>query len=157
MIFGVFDGLHQGHVSFLNQAKALGHKLIVVVAKDESVMRLKKHSPKFMLPERMTALLNHDADHVVIPGDDAEGGWEVVLKHRPHIVALGYDQRAMAEYLLQSLQSFPFACEVVTLKPHEPEKFKSSILNEYLPASTVKRDSPPTPLAVSRGELPMKD
>lgn len=131
MIFGVFDGLHDGHISFLKQAKELGDRLIVVVAKDESVMRLKNHAPKFMLSERMNTLSNHDSNHLVVPGDETEGGWEVVLKYQPHIVALGYDQRAMAEHLMKSLQLFPFVCEVVILKPHEPEKFKSSILNEY--------------------------
>lgn len=38
---GCFDLLHVGHVRYLQQAKALGHKLVVAVNSDASVSRLK--------------------------------------------------------------------------------------------------------------------
>ena len=38
---GVFDILHAGHVHFLNQARALGDRLIVAINTDESVRALK--------------------------------------------------------------------------------------------------------------------
>ncbi|MFK7914953.1 MAG: bifunctional D-glycero-beta-D-manno-heptose-7-phosphate kinase/D-glycero-beta-D-manno-heptose 1-phosphate adenylyltransferase HldE [Pseudomonadales bacterium] len=38
---GCFDILHAGHVSYLEEAKALGHRLIVAVNDDASVRRLK--------------------------------------------------------------------------------------------------------------------
>lgn len=38
---GCFDILHAGHVSYLEEAKALGHRLIVAVNNDASVTRLK--------------------------------------------------------------------------------------------------------------------
>ncbi|WP_418357493.1 bifunctional D-glycero-beta-D-manno-heptose-7-phosphate kinase/D-glycero-beta-D-manno-heptose 1-phosphate adenylyltransferase HldE [Shewanella basaltis] len=41
MTNGCFDILHAGHVSYLQQAKALGDRLIVAVNSDESVTRLK--------------------------------------------------------------------------------------------------------------------
>lgn len=128
MIFGVFDGLHDGHVSFLKQARELGDHLIVVVARDESVMRLKKHAPQFILSDRMEALLEMELAHHVVEGDDTEGGWEIVLKHRPKIIALGYDQNKMAEHLARAVSSFPFECDIVMLKPHRPEELHSSIL-----------------------------
>lgn len=39
---GVFDILHRGHVTYLEQAAALGHRLIVGVNSDASVKRLGK-------------------------------------------------------------------------------------------------------------------
>ena len=39
---GVFDILHRGHVSYLDQAAQLGASLIVAVNTDESVKRLGK-------------------------------------------------------------------------------------------------------------------
>lgn len=38
---GCFDILHQGHVSYLNQAKSLGDFLLVGINSDESVKKLK--------------------------------------------------------------------------------------------------------------------
>jgi FAD synthetase len=129
MVFGVFDGLHNGHCSFLDQARALGNHVIAVVARDESVMRLKNHAPQYSLAERVGALLNSELVDRVESGDEAEGEWGVILKHRPNIVALGYDQHAMAEHLMRALPNFPFACEVVMLEAYHPEKYHSSILN----------------------------
>jgi FAD synthetase len=129
MVFGVFDGLHDGHFSFLNQARALGTRLVAVVAQDECVMRLKKHYPRSPLSERMEALSNSGLVHAVTPGDQTEGGWEVILKHRPDIVALGYDQHAMREHLALALSSFRFACDLVVLKPHKPDECHCSLMN----------------------------
>ena len=50
MASGVFDILHTGHISYLEQAKALGDELYVVVASDNTV-RKNKHEP--ITPERM--------------------------------------------------------------------------------------------------------
>lgn len=44
MATGVFDLIHPGHISYLEQAKALGDELIVIVACDKTV-RSKKHEP----------------------------------------------------------------------------------------------------------------
>ena len=41
MTFGTFDGVHQGHENLLTQAKKLGNELIVVVAQDATVLKLK--------------------------------------------------------------------------------------------------------------------
>jgi len=54
---GVFDILHRGHVSYLDQAAALGASLIVGVNTDESVRRLHKG------PERP---LNSTADRLAV-------------------------------------------------------------------------------------------
>jgi D-beta-D-heptose 7-phosphate kinase/D-beta-D-heptose 1-phosphate adenosyltransferase len=42
MTNGCFDILHAGHIRYLEQAKALGHRLIVAVNSDDSVRRLNK-------------------------------------------------------------------------------------------------------------------
>jgi len=42
---GTFDYLHPGHESFLKQAAKLADELVVVVARDENVKRLKGRSP----------------------------------------------------------------------------------------------------------------
>lgn len=57
MTNGCFDLLHAGHVTYLQQAKALGDRLIVAVNSDDSVKRLKGETrPINSLQERMTVL-----------------------------------------------------------------------------------------------------
>lgn len=57
MTNGCFDLLHAGHVTYLQQARALGDRLIVAVNSDESVKRLKGETrPINSLQERMTVL-----------------------------------------------------------------------------------------------------
>jgi D-beta-D-heptose 7-phosphate kinase/D-beta-D-heptose 1-phosphate adenosyltransferase len=57
MTNGCFDLLHAGHVTYLEQAKALGDRLCVAVNSDASVKQLKGNSrPINSLQERMTVL-----------------------------------------------------------------------------------------------------
>lgn len=57
MTNGCFDILHAGHVSYLQQAKALGQRLIVAVNSDDSVKQLKGHGrPINPCDRRMTVL-----------------------------------------------------------------------------------------------------
>ena len=42
---GVFDIIHPGHISTLNAAKALGDVLVVVVATDNTAIKMKKRNP----------------------------------------------------------------------------------------------------------------
>ncbi|PPD42940.1 MAG: bifunctional heptose 7-phosphate kinase/heptose 1-phosphate adenyltransferase [Methylobacter sp.] len=57
MTNGCFDLLHAGHVTYLQQARALGDRLIVAVNSDASVKMLKGETrPINGLPQRMTVL-----------------------------------------------------------------------------------------------------
>ena len=57
MTNGCFDILHQGHVSYLENARKLGDRLIVAVNTDDSVKRLKGESrPINNLNARMAVL-----------------------------------------------------------------------------------------------------
>ena len=56
---GCFDILHRGHITYLNQAKALGDVLVVAVNTDESVQRLKGPTrPINSLEDRLQVLGN---------------------------------------------------------------------------------------------------
>ncbi len=91
MASGVFDIIHTGHVSYLEQAKALGDELIVVVASDETVRR-RKHEP--ITPEAMRLRIVQSLK----PVDEAmlglSGGdmYSILGKIDPDILVLGFDQ-----------------------------------------------------------------
>ena len=66
MTNGCFDILHAGHVHYLNQAAALGDRLIVAVNVDETVRALKGDDrPVNTLESRMTVLAGLAAQRVL--------------------------------------------------------------------------------------------
>ncbi|MCL1811829.1 MAG: FAD synthase [Methanomassiliicoccaceae archaeon] len=90
MASGVFDIIHTGHISYLQQAKALGDELIVVVACDDTV-RKNKHEP--ITPERMRVRIVDSLK----PVDKAILGREgdildIVKEMSPDVIVLGFDQ-----------------------------------------------------------------
>ncbi|HVN34673.1 MAG TPA: adenylyltransferase/cytidyltransferase family protein [Casimicrobiaceae bacterium] len=66
---GVFDVLHRGHVTYLDQARALGAALVVAVNSDESVRQLGKgpDRPLNTLEDRMAVLAALEAVDLVVP------------------------------------------------------------------------------------------
>jgi D-beta-D-heptose 7-phosphate kinase/D-beta-D-heptose 1-phosphate adenosyltransferase len=68
MTNGCFDVLHAGHVSYLEEAKSLGDRLIVAVNDDASVKRLKGDSrPINALEDRLLVLAGLAAVDWVVP------------------------------------------------------------------------------------------
>ena len=71
MTNGCFDILHAGHVSYLEQAKRLGNRLIVAVNADAAVRRLKgADRPVNPLAQRMRVLAGLTAVDWVVPFDE---------------------------------------------------------------------------------------
>ena len=72
MTGGCFDILHAGHVAYLEQAKRLGHRLIVAVNDDDSVSKLKGLGrPINNLANRMAVLAGLSVVDWVIPFSEA--------------------------------------------------------------------------------------
>ena len=90
MATGVFDLLHPGHLYFLEEAKALGDELVVVVARDQTARRLKKepYTPENIRREMVEAL--KPVDRAVL--GSTTDIYETVVRERPSIIALGFDQ-----------------------------------------------------------------
>jgi D-beta-D-heptose 7-phosphate kinase/D-beta-D-heptose 1-phosphate adenosyltransferase len=88
---GVFDILHRGHITYLEQAKALGDVLIVAINTDASVRRLKgPDRPVNSLEDRMHVLASlRPVDHVVAFGDDTSV--ELIRAVKPDVFVKGGD------------------------------------------------------------------
>ncbi|MDP3996740.1 MAG: adenylyltransferase/cytidyltransferase family protein [bacterium] len=116
LVFGTFDGLHEGHVFFLREAQKLGSKLIVSVAQDSSVVSLKNKVPRSPLPERMLAVEKRFPEAEIVSGDTSLGSWSAIKKFKPDVVALGYDQLKLKSALINSgPRPLP---EIVVIKKH---------------------------------------
>lgn len=123
MVFGVFDGLHEGHQFFLNSASGKCETLIVVVARDDVSLALKGRKPKHDFNERVRALVSFNSSFEVVQGDSTQGEWSALKKYQPTVVFLGHDQSAVADELMKIGIQFSF------IDSHHPEEFKSSLLH----------------------------
>lgn len=127
MGFGTFDALHPGHLFYLKQLRSLGDELIVVIARDSSVERIKGKAPHFDERARLKAVQAAGIADIVVLGNE-DDFFRVVREHDPDVLGFGYDQRVDTEEIRRH---FPRA-EVLRIAPHKPERFKSSIIKQQL-------------------------
>lgn len=119
---GTFDHLHKGHIDFLRQAKALGDELIVIVARDETVKRIKGFLPTHDERTRRNNVEGTGIPDLVVLGNLDTDLFQILEEIKPDIIALGYDQRVSEDELIER---FP-ECKVLRLSSFHPEKYKSS-------------------------------
>ena len=90
MATGAFDLLHMGHIYYLREAKKLGDILVVVVATDFTVRKL-KHDPITPQESRVNLIKELKmVDEVYLGHDDDM--YSIVQEIKPDIIALGFDQ-----------------------------------------------------------------
>lgn len=129
MAFGTFDYFHAGHENFLKQAKALGDILIVVVARDETVKNIKNRKANYPERRRLRDVLNcKHVDKAVLGNLDDK--YRVIKKHKPDILALGYDQFIFTYGLKQLFIKEKLNTEVIRMQAFKPEAFKSSVIRQ---------------------------
>ena len=129
MVFGTFDGLHPGHLNFFEQARSLAPDvfLIVSVARDANVKKIKGKLP-FLNEKKRAALIRKWklAHKVVLSGIKAH--IPHILKERPDIIALGYDQREYVQNLKKDLKNNGGTAKIVRLKPYKEKLYKNHLL-----------------------------
>lgn len=89
---GCFDILHRGHVTYLEQARALGESLVVGVNSDASARRLEKDSDRPINPleDRMAILAALESVSLVVPFDE-DTPLELIRQVRPDHLVKGGD------------------------------------------------------------------
>ena len=105
MAVGVFDLLHAGQLHYVEQAKRLGDKLVVVVAHDDTV-RNQKHEPitTHDLRCRMVAGLK-PVDRAVVGNPPTSPIFDILDDIKPDIIALGYDQKHSVDAIREGLDA----------------------------------------------------
>jgi rfaE bifunctional protein nucleotidyltransferase chain/domain len=89
---GCFDILHRGHVTYLEEARALGASLVVGLNSDASVRRLEKGTDRPINPleDRMAVLAALESVSLVVPFDD-DTPLELIKQVRPDHLVKGGD------------------------------------------------------------------
>jgi FAD synthetase len=129
MVFGTFDVLHQGHLDFFKQARKLSKNtfLIVSLARDINVKKIKGQKPQHNEKQRLTAVKKcFLVDRAVLGG--RKSYVPHIVKEKPQIIALGYDQTAYVKHLKQKLLKLGVKVKIRRLKAFKPGLYKSSLL-----------------------------
>ena len=122
LCFGTYDKFHPGHQWFLTEAKKLGNKLVVVIGRDQNVLKLKGHLPTQNEQERLAQVQQFSAvDEAMLGMEDFSRREEMIAKINPQIICLGYDQAPNFKSPSPNIQ-------VVRLNSFQPEIYKSSKL-----------------------------
>ena len=123
MVFGTFDILHPGHLFLFTEAKKLGNNLIVIVARDTTVQSIKKIEVENKEDVRLENIKNLNiADKIILGNTDDK--YQVIREEAPDVIALGYDQVAFTEKLVENFPNI----KIVRLPPYKENIYKSSKL-----------------------------
>jgi FAD synthetase len=134
---GAFTILHPGHVLYLEEAKKLGDKLIVIVARDTMVE--KRKNQRFVTEEQRLAVVKalKPVDDAIL-GDD-EDIYKPILRIRPDILALGKDQDFNEEELAEELRKRGLRTRVVRIQKYWMDGLHSS---RHIIARIREKDAP---------------
>lgn len=131
MVFGTFDGLHKGHISFFKQARNLTKDsfLIVSIARDKNVLRIKGRSTIKNEIQRLELIKKSNlADRVVLAGKNKY--LHHILKEKPDVIALGYDQKDYVKELKRDLKNKDILIKIKRMKPYKEKIYKNHLLNK---------------------------
>lgn len=126
---GVFDILHPGHLRFLEESKrrgGRGARLVVVVARDETVLDRKGRRP--ILPEnerRRLVQALRVVDSAVL-GHKKLDLLGVLQEVKPKIVTVGYDQNQIRQAVQKVIDKEKLPIGVVQIRKFGPTPLNSS-------------------------------
>ena len=127
---GVFDIIHPGHIYTLNAAKALGDILVVVVATDNTSVRMKKRKPLHSQKQRQELVESLSMVDLCLVGQE-DDMFKTVNRVRPQIIALGYDQAHQEKFIKDGCKRIELEASVARLQSPIPDSSSSKIQKEY--------------------------
>jgi cytidyltransferase-like protein len=127
---GVFDIIHPGHISTLNAAKALGDILVVVVATDNTAVKMKKRKPIHSQEQRKELVNSLGVVDLCLIGQENDI-FKTVNLVKPQIIALGYDQVHQEQFITEGCKKIKLNAKVARLQSPIPESSSSKIEKEY--------------------------
>ena len=127
---GVFDIIHPGHISTLNAAKTLGDVLVVVVATDNTAVKMKKRRPIHSQEQRQELVNSLSVVDLCLIGQENDI-FKTVNLVKPLIIALGYDQVHQEQFITEGCKKIKLDAKVARLQSPIPESSSSKIEKEY--------------------------
>ncbi|PIN97640.1 MAG: cytidyltransferase [Nitrosopumilus sp. CG10_big_fil_rev_8_21_14_0_10_33_7] len=127
---GVFDIIHPGHIHTLNAAKILGDVLVVVVATDNTAIKMKKRQPLHSKEQRQELVNSLSMVDLCLVGQE-DDIFKTVNLVKPQTIALGYDQVHQEKFIIEGCKKINLDAKVARLQSPIPESSSSKIQKEY--------------------------
>ncbi|MEM2534350.1 MAG: adenylyltransferase/cytidyltransferase family protein [Candidatus Nezhaarchaeales archaeon] len=115
MVAGVFDIVHPGHIYLISKAAELGD-VIVVVARDSTVERLKGRRPVIPEGQRLEVVKNIKGVSEAVLGKEGEDMLKIVEELKPNVILLGPNQNFNEEKLKRDLELRGLKVDVIRLR-----------------------------------------
>jgi len=142
---GAFEIIHPGHIGLLEEAKRLGgegSKLVVVVARDETVRKRKGREP--VLGEearRYVVSMLKPVDEAIL-GHSPPSFEKIIEQVKPDVVVFGYDQDELMKKFEEFAEKRGLNIEIRKAQKyfsHEPNS-TSEIIRKIAKAFSAKQD-----------------
>jgi len=126
MTFWTFDHFHEWHRYYLSIARRYGDSLITVIARDETVQKVKWFTTTHNEQQRLEAVEESwVATHVLLWS--TEDHYACLTQRLPDVICLWYDQRSFDWWLITWYQDKELELpQIVRIDSHHPDTFKSS-------------------------------
>ena len=137
VVFGIFDGVHEGHRSLFRQARlrsaqSLGLQikdveLTVIVGRDFASLRWKNKKPRHSEEIRRGLVSKEQGVDKAVLGDEEQSSYKILEDINPDVICLGYDQEALEEDIKEWLSKTGKNISLIRLKSHHPETHHNSL------------------------------
>lgn len=129
IVFGIFDGMHEGHRDFFRQAKEQGDDLIVIVGRDSACMRWKGRKPYHSEEERVSLVLKERYVDDAILGDEEQSTYSLLKNLNPDVICVGYDQDGLLADLQKWIAKKKKSIQIIRLVSYHPQTYHNSKLH----------------------------
>ncbi|MEM2109284.1 MAG: adenylyltransferase/cytidyltransferase family protein [Candidatus Odinarchaeota archaeon] len=137
LIGGTFDIIHGGHIHLMRKASRFGD-LIVVVARDENVKRIKGHPPIIPEDQRLAVVEGIRYVKKAVLGNSGTDLLKIVEDIHPDYIILGPDQNFSEEELKNKLQNLGLKTKIIRIPEYldkydlcRTSKIIDKIIREY--------------------------
>ena len=111
---GFFDMIHIGHIETLLEAKSIGDILIVSVARDKTIIRIRNKPPIHDESQRVRLVQALEFVDIALLGSE-KNIFETVERILPDVIVLGYDQKHDEKELIKESAKRGIEVNVVRL------------------------------------------
>ncbi len=128
VVFGIFDGIHNGHRALFRQAQEHGDELIVIVGRNSASLEWKGKKPRYSQEERLQLVSREKGVARAILGDAKQSSYGILEKLHPDVVCVGYDQDALWEDLQEWIAKKKKSMKIIRLTSYHPKTYHNSKL-----------------------------
>jgi len=130
LVFGSFDIVHPAHLKFLEEArkavKCSNCKLVLIIARDSSIIRIKGHKPIFNEEDRLKLICGLRIVDYACLGNEGSDQFKIISEFKPDFIVLGYDQLPNDKPLYKFITDNKLQTKIFRLPKYESGDLSSS-------------------------------